>query len=226
MPISTWKSISQILDIMMLINPLPQSVLDIGIGNGKYGFLTREYLTFWGSRYEAHRRKITIDGIEAFPDYVGSVQRNIYDQIIFGNAKDILRTMPNHLYDLIVFIDVLEHFSVEDGLQVIQECIRIGETVIISTPIEMEDQGAAFGNEFERHLSVWSPNMLMKTGAANVFNCADQNWLAIYSTNNNLKTKLNEYQKVNFGWRKSVKYIFPYEFRKIIGKLMRRFSIK
>ena len=47
----------------------PSSILDIGIGNGSYGFLIRQYLDIAKGRLSRDEWELMIDGIEVFPDY-------------------------------------------------------------------------------------------------------------------------------------------------------------
>jgi ubiquinone/menaquinone biosynthesis C-methylase UbiE len=214
MPTSTWKSISLIFDLIMNLSPRPQSVLDIGLGNGKYGFLSREYLTFWGNRYSDGQSRPTIDGIEVFPEYIQKIHEEIYDHVYVGNALDILPALPENSYDLILLIDVLEHFSIEEGEIIVAECKRVAKTTLISTPIEMEQQGAAFGNRFETHLSNWTNQMLKQSGAKFVLNSSDQNWVALFTENGSDEV----FKIINFhsNFRILVRLLIPYQVRRSI----------
>jgi len=152
MPSSHHYQLNEILEL--IIETHPQKLLDIGIGFGKYGFLAREYLELWepGSIYGV--RTHTIDGIEAFEDYITPLHRLIYDNIFIGNAKDILPVF-NNKYDLILMIDVFEHFSHEDGLKVLEECRRCGKNILISVPRIMSVQDDVYGNPYEAHRYNW-----------------------------------------------------------------------
>jgi len=165
MPTSTWRSITSILDIIMDLDPRPKRVLDVGIGSGKYGFLCREYLQFWEDSLFRGAHEIVIDGIEIFPDYVGGLQRQIYDHVFIGDAADILPRLENDSYDLVLLIDVIEHFEKATGQRVLQECQRIAPVVIVSTPRVLTDQPAKWGNPGEEHHSLWTPRDLKKCGA-------------------------------------------------------------
>lgn len=132
----------------------PRSVLDIGIGFGKYGVLAREYLEFWLEHKPYEERKIRIDGMEAFPQYVNAGHRYYYDEIFTGNALDRLPSLGS--YDLILLIDVLEHFTEKEGLDLLSQCTSKGKHVLVSTPLDIGDQGAVFGNEYERHRFQWT----------------------------------------------------------------------
>lgn len=74
-----------------IIKIKPKSVLDIGIGFGKYGFLSREYTDIYRGNY--FEWKTRIDGIEGFKKYVTKLQRIIYDNIYIGNAIKIIKKL-------------------------------------------------------------------------------------------------------------------------------------
>jgi len=152
MPSSHHTQLNEIMELIIETNP--GKILDIGIGYGKYGFLSREYLELWdeGSSYDSHKRQI--DGIEAFEPYITPMHRLIYDHIFTGNAKDILPSITER-YDLILMIDVFEHFSHEDGLSVLKECRRCGRNVLISVPRIMSVQEEVYGNPYETHRYNW-----------------------------------------------------------------------
>jgi hypothetical protein len=153
MPTSHYLQINEIIQMVNYIRPA--SVLDVGVGFGKYGMLLREYLKFWSPRDDLNVRTGRIDGIEIFESYITAGQKYYYDSIYIGNALDIMPNLKN--YDLILLIDVLEHLNQDDGHELLTLCQKRAEYVIISTPIKMNVQGAAFGNEFEMHRAQWQP---------------------------------------------------------------------
>ena len=153
MPTSQYHQINQILQLITLTNP--KSVLDMGVGFGKYGFLTREYLDiFYGRMQKDTEWKITLDGIEAFENYINPVHHYIYNELFIGNALEILPTL-NKRYDLVLLIDVLEHFVLEEGIKILAECRKKGRNIIISVPKSWYTQNMAFGNEYETHRAHW-----------------------------------------------------------------------
>ena len=88
----------------------PNTVLDIGFGFGKYGYLLREYLEIPSGRYDPADWQVRIDGIEAYAPYVQSFHRAIYNRIFIGEALAVMKDLPDQAYDLILAIDVLEAF--------------------------------------------------------------------------------------------------------------------
>lgn len=151
MPTSHYTQLNKIVELIVLTDP--KSILDIGVGFGKYGFLSREYLEFWG-KAECSDQKVRIDGIEAFKAYITPVHDFIYDHMHIGNAIDIVPSL-NTNYDLILFIDILEHFDYENGMKILEQCNERGRNILIVTPKKIGSQRAAFGNPFEAHKFQW-----------------------------------------------------------------------
>lgn len=152
MPSSHYFQLNEIVDLISLTDP--GKLLDVGVGFGKYGFLAREYLELWSEGREYLKWQRQIDGIEAFEPYVTSVHKFIYNNIFIGNALDILPGLKDK-YDLILIIDVFEHFNYKDGLKLLGECRKKGRNILISVPINMSAQEAVYGNEYETHKYGW-----------------------------------------------------------------------
>jgi 2-polyprenyl-3-methyl-5-hydroxy-6-metoxy-1,4-benzoquinol methylase len=163
MPTSVISQVEPMVREIMRLRPT--SVLDIGFGFGKYGFLCREYLTVWGadvSCVEGYMgNDLRIDGIEMYAPYVTPLQRAVYDDIFIGDAVSVLPRLGH--YDLIILSDVLEHFDRDAGLSLIGECKRHATHILVATPKKMKAQGACFGNDAERHIHQFTPDDLKGT---------------------------------------------------------------
>ncbi|MFC1514973.1 class I SAM-dependent methyltransferase [Candidatus Omnitrophota bacterium] len=138
----------------------PSSVLDIGIGFGKWGFLLREYLEvskehdIYG---EEGRFKWTlkIDGIEVCEKYIKDLHRSIYNNIFVGDAFNLIDGLGQ--YDLVILGDVIEHFEKEKGRALVRKCVdKARKAVIISTPTYFFNQRNWYGNVAEKHKSLWT----------------------------------------------------------------------
>lgn len=138
----------------------PMSILDIGIGFGKFGFLAREYTDVRLGRY--FHWETRIDGIEIFEKYVTPLQRGVYDNIYIGNAIDILPTLAD--YDMIICSDLLEHLDEKDGVFLLDAIKKKSKFAMIATPIRVLEQQALYNNEHERHISAWSKERLSQWG--------------------------------------------------------------
>lgn len=161
MPSSQHFQISKILDLVILINP--ESILDIGIGFGKYGMLCREYLELWDGRNNYKDFTRIIDGIEAFKDYITPLHGFIYNNIFIGDASELISTLETE-YELVLLIDVLEHFEKEEGAIFIKNILKRNKSLLISVPKLFEKQADSFGNRYEIHRSHWTENMLREFG--------------------------------------------------------------
>ncbi len=163
MPTSQHQQISTIVDLIILLNP--QSVLDVGVGFGKYGVLCREYLELWDGREEYHRFRRRIDGIEIFPDYLTPLHTFIYNTMYTGDAQTVIDKLREK-YDLVLLIDVLEHLPKQEGRLLIKKLLSKHRGVIISTPKDIGDQQEVFENAHEAHLSQWSRREFAQFGPA------------------------------------------------------------
>jgi predicted SAM-dependent methyltransferase len=83
------------------------------------------------------------------------VHKFIYNNIFIGNALEILPDLKDK-YDLILMIDVFEHFTYQDGLKLLRECRQKSNNILISVPISLSDQETVFCNEFEKHKYAWN----------------------------------------------------------------------
>lgn len=152
MPSSSHYQINEIIELVVRLKP--KSILEIGPGFGKYGYLCREYLELWDGRDQYGDWQCRIDCIEAFPQYITPVHRQIYSNVYTGNALEILPGL-NERYDLILMVDVFEHFTEEEGHRLLPSCLLKAGHVLIASPKAVNDQEQSFGNEFEKHRFEW-----------------------------------------------------------------------
>ncbi len=129
----------------------PKSILDVGAGFGKYGFLAREALDFTAGRFAREDWATRIDGLDAFP-YESPLLDWIYDGRLSGDIAEEACSLPS--YDLVILGDVLEHLPKEVGLSTISDLLSRSRNVLVSTPVSWFQQEMA-GNTFETHRSLW-----------------------------------------------------------------------
>lgn len=131
------QNIPEVVAVMQSLKP--KKVLDIGIGNGKYGLLAREYI-----------EGVVVDGVEAYEPYITDIQRAIYNKIHIGDIStmDIAKFKG---YDLYLMIDVIEHVPKTVGHKILK---GLDGLVLVSTPVE--DYRAHYENHFEDHVSHWT----------------------------------------------------------------------
>ena len=97
----------------MIIALKPLKVLDVGTGFGKYGALCREYLDLWDGR-QKYEFATQIDGVEVFKEYITPLHHFVYNNIYNDNIIAVIRKLEMG-YDLVLLLDVLEHFDKEEG---------------------------------------------------------------------------------------------------------------
>jgi len=158
MPSSRPNTIPTVIHLARQLQP--GSILDVGIGFGKWGHLFREYTDIHAAekdpaRYQRKNWRVRIDGIEGHPAYVTPMHRYLYNDIHRGDACVLIKNLPR--YDLIFMGDVLEHLEKSVGFRLLRDAVNQAKrAVIITTPKYETGQADLCGNELERHRSLWS----------------------------------------------------------------------
>lgn len=156
MPSSAIEAVPYLVEFIRKNNPQLKSVLDVGIGFGKDGFLLREY--FDAKTYHKFQPKewlLEITGIEIFPSYLSELQKLIYNKILIGDVFDLLPSLGN--YDLAILADVIEHFPKEKGYILLDRLFQHTNDIIITTPNGFLKQArGALNNKYEEHKSGWT----------------------------------------------------------------------
>jgi len=159
MPSSTSEHLHYTVKLIRKIQPA--SVLDCGVGFGKWGFLCREYLDIYAGRVFPEEWKIRIEGIEIFEDYISKLPHLpfIYDKIYI---EDMRKALPELLqkkkqFDLIIACDVIEHLPKKDALECIKIMKKLGNHIILSVPLgdEWLNNKVVANNPAEKHQSSW-----------------------------------------------------------------------
>jgi len=150
----------------------PASILDVGVGFGKWGLLFREYTDIRASETDSHRYqkaawKIRIDGIEGFPRYLTPVHEYVYDRVHVGLVQDLVDGLEE--YDVVHVGDMIEHLPKAQGMQILEKLLqRARKALIVSTPKYDTHQADSVANELERHRSVWTKADFRRLPGANV----------------------------------------------------------
>ena len=151
---SNWQNISHCVGTLRRL--MPESVLDVGTGFGRWGMLCREFLDAWEGRESRAQWKIRIDGIEAFPTCLTPVHGYIYDRIHVGDAVDVLPTLGT--YDVVYLGDVVEHQTRPRAWALLDAAVRHArQAAIVTIPIgdNWPQEVGADGNWYHAHRSVW-----------------------------------------------------------------------
>lgn len=183
MPFSNAEQISPILAEITHLNP--RSILDVGCGLGLYGMLCRIHLDLYHDT-EFYRKldgssswHTRIDGIEGCETYTPFIPKWAYDNIYVGNTLDIVPTIADGQYDLILILAMIEHLTREQGIQLITQLKRIGRAIILSVPKNWQEQEIN-GYPLETHRSHWTEQDLRDVGFTRFLPHWGA-WLAVYN---------------------------------------------
>lgn len=153
--------LSIVPDVMVEVLRGPRRrILDLGIGMGFYGAAIRQWCDMgFVEQFETH-----ITGVEAFDRYHNPAW-NLYNVVIHSTIEEFL--FPKNLaltfsptkFDVILLLDVLEHFDCDRGVEVLTKAKTMlldGGRFIVATPGIFCEQGAVYGNSAEIHRSLWT----------------------------------------------------------------------
>ena len=162
MPSSDPRTISAIVHRAIGISP--KSVLDLGIGYGKYGVLLREYIDYNFHEEPNVKHRIKIVGVEGYRHYE-HLWWSAYSQVRVENfgQPELWREYAG--FDLVLLIDSLEHLEDETAESLLKHLRAHNRNVLVSVPDGNYPQGSYAGNELECHRSTWSTIRLERLGA-------------------------------------------------------------
>lgn len=127
----------------------PRLILDIGPGAGAYSELLRPLLPH-----------TAFHGIEAWEPYIDKYDLlTKYDAITVADIREY--QFPRGDYTVILG-DVLEHMPEADGRALIATIKAHAKHLLLSVPVLHKEQGATFGNPYERHVRHWHASELNK----------------------------------------------------------------
>ena len=121
-----------------------KSVLDVGCG--------------FNSPIRAVKKSFYSEGIDIYKKSILQSRKNkIHDKYVIGNILDLKKYYKYKSFDAIIAIDVIEHFSKNDGQKLLEEMQKVArKKIIILTPNGFYSQGHFEGNPYQVHKSGWS----------------------------------------------------------------------
>ncbi|NOS85458.1 MAG: class I SAM-dependent methyltransferase [Ignavibacteria bacterium] len=190
---SNWQNISYNIELIRKLDP--GSILDVGVGFGRWGFLFREFLEIWDNNRYGGQWDRVIDGIEIYPGYIKDYHKYFYNDIFLVNALQYLEETEK-IYGLINFGDVIEHFTKDEGVKLIELALKKGKYVLINIPIGKNwQQEGTEENPFEEHKSVWHNNDFTKYRYHKIktfYDLTQREYSVVLLSNNKIKyTKKN-----------------------------------
>jgi hypothetical protein len=157
MPIGCFSCVAPV--VSKLLERRRGGVLDLGIGMGFYGAVVRQWLDCGVRPWKTH-----LVGVEGFEGYRNPAW-DLYDRVDVEPIEQVLKLAGG--WPAILMLDVIEHFDADQGEEVVSLAVQAlapGGTLIIATPAVHMEQGAAHGNELERHRSLWTPEAFKARG--------------------------------------------------------------
>jgi SAM-dependent methyltransferase len=153
MPSSDPQTIPKILSLIRTINP--RSILDVGCGNGRYGFLFRESLDWDWGRLLPLDWEARIDAVEIDTSYLTPIHEYVYDNVIRGDWLGV----DVRQYDVIFMGDVIEHFREGKWQEALKKANETGEFTIVVAPNWCGSlaQDEWCGHPHEKHWVALSP---------------------------------------------------------------------
>jgi len=141
----------------------PKTILDLGCGFGKWGFLFREYLEVAKGRYYLKDWEVDITGVDIFSKYIVDQHHVFYDRI---RVEDVFTFFEHDqtVYDFIMCGDLIEHMHMQEGQALLGLLLTRGKANCVVTPAKFVEQGAYLGNEHEIHLTLWAEEDFIELG--------------------------------------------------------------
>lgn len=155
------KSVPAIIDTVLALRP--HSVVDLGMGSGKYGYLLREQHDLADVQFGRDDWRLRLVGVEGYAEYVGELQKMVYDEIVVSDVVDFLEVTPE-AFDVALALDILEHFEPQRGSQFIERALAVARFVVISSPRGFYRQDE-HENVLERHKSWWPAKAMRRLAA-------------------------------------------------------------
>jgi SAM-dependent methyltransferase len=114
-------------DGLVVHNVLGNSFLDVGCGDGKWGYLLKKYRRSPGS-------EPTVTGIDLFEPHIRSLEKqNVYDTLLVASATEM--PFEDKSFDSAISCEVLEHVTQSEGSKLISELKRVCRlSFVVTTP--------------------------------------------------------------------------------------------
>jgi len=133
----------------------PQSILDVGSGFGRWGFLSRCHLAMGHSLVSNPDQGLRIEAIEVFKPNISPIYDAVYNKTYNKNALEVMPDLGK--YDVIICGDMIEHLEKGNAWRLIKEMRQHASgAVILTLPFGNCPQDEMYGNKHETHLSTWN----------------------------------------------------------------------
>lgn len=148
----------------------PQTVVDVGPGEGTYARLAREVTP--GCRWI---------GVEAWGPYVTEYGLfDAYDWVIVADVRHLDPYTVVRQPDLVILGDVLEHMTQLEARGVLARMRDWAHHVLVSVPLAHHDQDAVAGNWYEIHREHWTAEQMRAELGPGLEDCWEGDVLGYY----------------------------------------------
>lgn len=149
----------------------PKRIMELGVGSGKYGVLLREFLDIANGQLSRNAWATEIYGVEGWSSYINGLHDSVYNHIFIEDFSLKENYLKYRDFDLVLMADSLEHVPKDIGIELLSYLIENNKSVIVSCPFGFHytEQGAVYGNEFERHRAHWKPAEFTAMGGVELF---------------------------------------------------------
>lgn len=160
MPSSTPDHVTSVIKKIQSLRP--KTVLDVGIGFGKWAFLIREYVEAWADRVHPETWEVKIHGIEAWEPYTKLPWiSSLYNEVWNTTLQDYCDSFSpaSEPYDLVIAGDVIEHLHKGEAVDCLETLLKTcSGTLILSIPLGENwlNNVVVDKNPYEKHKSSWS----------------------------------------------------------------------
>ncbi|MHB8955861.1 MAG: class I SAM-dependent methyltransferase [Pirellulaceae bacterium] len=158
MPIGSYTFVPEIA--AYLEKQHPRTVLDLGIGAGFYAAVVRQ----WGDQGVRPWQTYLI-GVESWIPYRNPLW-DLYNVVVTTPIESFLQSL-RHTYELILLLDVIEHFEPDAGLRVLErtrQALTPKGRLYVGTPAVFMPQGIGNKNTHETHRSLWTSSDFQQLG--------------------------------------------------------------
>ncbi|HYG23863.1 MAG TPA: class I SAM-dependent methyltransferase [Verrucomicrobiae bacterium] len=128
-----------------------KDVLDVGCGHSS------------SLRLFGVPRCVGIDGY--LPSVEEARRKGTHDEVFHGSVTELGKAFEPKSFDACIAIDVIEHLTKADGLQLINDMERLArKRVIFFTPNGFLPQRHISNDDLQEHLSGWEPEEMARRG--------------------------------------------------------------
>lgn len=127
MPADWYNLVNSIIDSIRRANPA--SILEIGVGLGKYGVAIRHALDDPRGRQQSGNWRLRLDGVELSSGAQPSQHKYIYDNGYDSEALKSTDDLPR--YDVVFLGDALCYFDKRQGRKLVERLLKKTNTVLI-----------------------------------------------------------------------------------------------